>query len=42
MALIPSGVFLFPEKNDYWIIMNIFSKTSLAIDHSAIKILNEI
>ena len=29
MVIIPSGVFAFPEKDDYWIIMNIFSKTSL-------------
>lgn len=42
MVIIPSGVFAFPEKDDYWIIMNIFSKTSLAIDYSAMKILHDV
>lgn len=42
MVLIPSGVIAFPEKDNCWILMNIFSRTCLAVDYSTMKILHDV
>jgi len=42
MVVIPSGVIGFPEKNNFWILMNTFSRTCLAIESSGMKILHEV
>ena len=42
MVMMPSSVIAFPEKNNCWILMNTFSRTCLAVDSSAMKILHDV
>ena len=42
MFKIPSGVIILPESNDFWILMNVFTKTSLGANQNTLDVLNQI
>lgn len=41
MPRIPGDVVVFLETEDRWVVMNLFSRTSLGIDHAALQVLRD-